>query len=146
MKLIDHIIFCCVRTRVRPIHVCVSSYRGLFLYVSQRIRNNPPVFFQNTYTGSVRIILENISESPRKMFFTVPADTSRHHVTVYYRKSHICSSGFFAYAIPLFYRFRTVFRVRYGILPYCKSRVRPISPSDFMLRARSLAYDPCPRE
>ncbi len=42
------LIFCsCAPTRDRS---CgrVSSYRGLFLYVSQRIRNNPPVFFQNT--------------------------------------------------------------------------------------------------
>jgi hypothetical protein len=33
----------------------------------------------------------------------------------------------------LFYRFRTVFRVQYAIRPWYESRVRPVSPSNFLL-------------
>ena len=46
----------CVRARVRArVRACglVSSYGGLFLFVSTQIRNNPPDFFQNTNTGSL---------------------------------------------------------------------------------------------
>ncbi len=47
----------------------------------------------------------------------------------------ICSSGFFACANHLFYRFWTVFRVRGGIVTWYESCVRLISPFDFLLRA-----------
>ena len=47
----------------------------------------------------------------------------------------ICSSGFCARANHLFNRFRTVFRVRNGIVTLHESCVRLISPSDFLPRA-----------
>ena len=52
----------------------------------------------------------------------------------------ICSSGFFARANYLFYRFRTIFRVRNGIVTWYESCVRAVSPSDLVLGAR-----PCDR-
>jgi len=52
-----HLILCCVRACARPACDTVSSYRGLFLYLSTLIRINPPRFFQNTNTGLLRIIL-----------------------------------------------------------------------------------------
>jgi hypothetical protein len=42
----------------------------------------------------------------------------------------ICSSGFFAHANHLFYRFRMAFRVRNGIVTFYESCVRLISPSN----------------
>ncbi len=42
-------------------------------------------------------------------------------------------TGFFARANHLFYRFRTVFRLRNVIRPWYESRVRPVSPSDLVL-------------
>jgi hypothetical protein len=47
----------CCGVSVRPICVCVSSFRAIFFIISTSIRNNPSTFFQNTYTGFVRIIL-----------------------------------------------------------------------------------------
>ena len=84
-----------------PACVRVSGYRGLFLFVSTRVLNNPPSFFQKTNTGSVRVA------------------------------NLICSSGFFARANRLFHRFRTVFCARNGIVvTLYESRVRSIPPSD----------------
>ncbi len=45
-------------------------------------------------------------------------------------------TGFFARANYMFYRFRTVFRVRYVIRPWYESRVRLVSPFDFLLCVR----------
>ncbi len=42
---------------VRAICVCVSSFRAIFWIISTWFRNNPPTFFQNTYTILVRKFL-----------------------------------------------------------------------------------------
>ena len=83
------LILCSVRACVRPISICVSGYRGLVLSVSIRIRNNPPDFFKNTNTGSVRRIA-NLN----------------------------CFYVFLARANHMFYLFQTVFRVRNGTITW----------------------------
>ena len=49
----------------------------------------------------------------------------------------ICSSGFFARENHLFYRFRTIFRVRYVIRSWYESCVRLISPSNLVMCSRT---------
>jgi hypothetical protein len=60
--------------------------------------------------------------------------------TVYRISNLICSFGFFARANHWFYRFRTLFRVRNGIVTLYGSCVRLISPSNLACaRARARA-------
>ncbi len=68
------------RARARPINR-VSNYCGIFLYISTRIRNNPPDLLQNTNTGFLSIIRAIHSN---KMFFLkiAIAEESRHRVIV----------------------------------------------------------------
>jgi hypothetical protein len=70
VRLISSFDLPCVRARVRacarPICGRVSGYRGPFTYVSTRIRDYPPNFFQNSNTGLVRIIDRRSCRNYRK--------------------------------------------------------------------------------